>query len=362
MSRSRFSIATFNVKNLVNPETNYYQRPDGSWNRYSAAAFARKIDWLAEQLVRMDADHVFLQEVFHAEALQRLADRHAEIVAERGLRQEPYGAVHFFPNDRSAPDDPGPGLAYLGRRPILSQRKVQDLSADPIRFGAELGFEYSLTATSRPIAIVEIDLGGGQRGVVLNAHLKSKRPLLAEGSPASEPESLLFLDRAKGAIASLVLRAGEALAFRRELLSLLRGGTLPVFAVGDLNDEGGAVTTEVIHGEAPWRHEAIEVKRAFWDVEMYSAARAHLRRSETSDFTTHIFNGHHGTIDHIFFSQEFYYRNRGPSRIGDLDYVGVFNDHLVDRDMPGAPRAGDASDHGQLVAHFSFEVPDPPQP
>lgn len=362
MARNRFSLATFNVKNLVNAETNYYQRPDGSWNRYSATAFARKIDWLAEQLVRMSADHVFVQEVFHAEALQRLADRHAEIVAARNLPQAPYGEVLFFPNDRSAPDDPGPGLGYLGRKPVLSHRKVQDLSADPIRFGAELGFEYTLQSTSRPIAIVEIDLGAGRSGVVLNAHLKSKRQLLAEGSLAGEAENLLFLERAKGSIASLVLRAGEALALRREVLTLTRGSSQPVFVVGDLNDEGGAVTTEVILGEAPWRHEAIEVKRAFWDVELYSAARAHLRRSETSDFTTHIFNGHHGTIDHILLSQEFYYRNTGPSRVGDLDYVRVYNDHLVDQDMPGAPREGDASDHGQIVAFFSFEVQDGPQP
>ena len=210
------------------------------------------------------------------------------------------------------------------------------------------------SATSRPIGIVEVDLGGGQNGFILNAHLKSKRPLLPEGSLADEAENLLFLDRAKGAVGSLVLRAGEALALRREILSLARGNDTPIFVVGDLNDDGGAVTTEVVRGEVPWRHEAFEIKKGFWDVELYSAAKTHLRRSETADFTTHIHNGHASAIDHIFLSQEFYYRNH--RRLGDLDYVRAFNDHVIDSDFPGAPRARDASDHGQLVAYFSFET------
>ncbi len=353
MARQRFSIATFNVKNLVNPETNYYQKRDGTWNRYSTAEFERKISWLAQQLLDMDADHVCLQEVFHQEALQRLADHHAGLAVERGVNQPRYSEVLHFANDRSETDDPSPGLAYLGRAPVLRQRTVQDLSADPIVLGEASGVNYQLNATSRPIAMVEVGLGAGMTGWILNTHLKSKRPMLDPDSEADNPANMLFLDRAKGAVGSLVLRAGEALALRRELLALMRGNDEPVFVVGDFNDEAGAVTTEVIRGEAPWRHERnADIKRGFRDVELYSAARAHLRRSEKADFTTHVFNGHHSTIDHIFLSREFYFRNR--DRIGDLDYVRAFNDHVIDKDFPGAPRERDASDHGQLVAHFSF--------
>ena len=356
MARKRFSIATFNTRNLVKAETNFYQRPDGSWNRYSRAAFERKVDWLAGQLLRMDADHVCLQEVFHLEALQAVADRHARIVAEGGLTQVPYTSVLHFPNSTSAPDDPRPGLGYLGRTAPLAHRSLQDLSADPIELGTELGFSYRLTATSRPVAIVDIDLGDGTAGTLFNAHLKSKRPLLPEGSPADDPANLLFLERTRGEIASLVLRAGEALALRRELLATLRGNTRPVFVVGDLNDGTGAVTTQAVAGEAPWRNERDPaIKAAFWDVELYHAARVQQRRSEHSDLTTHIYNGEYGTLDHIFFSQEFYYRN--PSAIGDLDYVQIFNDHLVDDSAPGVRRNRDASDHGQIVARFSLREP-----
>lgn len=361
MARQRFSIATFNVKNLISAGRNYYRKPDGSWNRYSDTAYARKLTWLAGQLVEMDADHVCLQEVFDVEALQDLATRHAEIAALRGLRQDPYTEVIHFPNDRGVPDVPSPGLGYLGRKPVLGTRRVQDLTEDPIILGDAGGLSYSLTATSRPLAFVDIDLGAGQQGTLVNMHLKSKRPLLDAGDPAAVEENLLFLDRAKGAVGSLILRAGEALAARRELLALMRDSTRPVFVAGDLNDGAEAVTTEVLRGEAPWRFERnFAVKRGFWDVELYSAAQIHLRRSEKSDFTTHIYNGHHGTIDHIFLSQEFYYRN--TKRLGDLDYMRAFNDHVVDGDFLGAPYESDASDHGQLVAYFSFEPPEAPAP
>lgn len=357
MGRQRFSIATFNVRNLVNAETNYYQKKDGSWNRYSQTAFDRKIDWLANQLIAMDADHVCLQEVFHLAALQKLADRYHELVIARGIEQAPYTEVIHFGNDRGTAADPSPGLAYLGRQPVVQSREVQDLSADPITLGDEFGLNYSLSATSRPLTMVQVDLGGGVTGWIVNAHLKSKRPLLDRDSPADEPKNMLFLERAKGAIGSLILRAGEALALRRELLDMMRENDVPVFVVGDFNDDGSAVTTEVIRGEAPWRHESDKaIKRGFWDVELYSAAKVHLRRSEKADFTTHIFNGHHGMIDHIFLSEQFYYRNR--ERLGDLDYVRAFNDHVIDKDFRGAPREDNASDHGQLVAYFSFETPD----
>ena len=202
------------------------------------------------------------------------------------------------------PEDPNPGLGYLGRTAAINQRSVQDISENPITLGDDFGLDYNLLAIGRSIAIVEVDLGAGVSGYIVNSHLKSKWPMLAEDSPANVASNFLFLDRAKGSIGSLVLRAGEALALRREILAITCESTTPVFVVGDLNDEGGAVTSEVVAGEAPWRFEPdFEVKKGFWDVELYSAARAHLRRSEHSDFTTHIFNGHNGTIDHIFLSQ-----------------------------------------------------------
>lgn len=354
MDKKSFSVASFNVRNLVNAKTNYYQnKKTGKWKSYSQGAFDRKVAWLAEQLYRMDTDFVCLQEVFHVEALQAVVDAHAQLVAERKSRQQIYLDIRFAANDRSKEQDPSPGLAFISKRPILDEIILQDFSDRPIQVEGDDGFSYQLTRASRPFHKLKVDLGHGIVGWIVNAHLKSKRPQLDEGSDAQDESNALFLERSFGVFRSLALRAGEALALRRELLELMTGSNTPVIAVGDLNDEIGAVSTNLVSGEAPYKNLEPDVKKLFWDVELYSAARTHLRRSEHASFFTHIYNGHYSTIDHIFFSQEFYYRS--GARIGDLSYVECLNDHITDDSIRGAPGLGDASDHGQLVAKFSFK-------
>ena len=201
--------------------------------------------------------------------------------------------------------------------------------------------------------VAKVDLGKEVQGWLFNAHLKSKRPKYPDGSTAGSERTFQFYERAEGSFRSLALRAGEALALRREILRRLEGSDEPVIVAGDLNDEIGAVTTEMVAGEAPWRGWGLATKKRYWDVEMYSAVRSHLRRTEHSSIYTHIFNGHYGTIDHVYVSQEFYYRN--PTRIGDINFVQSFNDHLTDDSIRGAPSLGPASDHGQVAVRLSID-------
>ncbi len=352
MTRTYVKIASFNVRNLVLPGVKYYGN-----NSYSNAAYRRKLTWLAEQLIRMDADVVCLQEVFHAEAVDALVARYHALIKERlsSRRQESARYVDHWTvaNMDATAARPQPGLAVLSRSPLLDRLKVQDLKKNPIEIEPSMGFSYRLDKLSRPLMAIKVDLGQGVDGWVYNAHLKSKRPLHPENSTAEEEENLDFYGRAQGTFRSLALRAGEALALRRLILEHLTGSDTPVIVAGDLNDEVGAVTTEMVAGEMPFRGWDYDVKRGFWDVEMYSAVRSHMRRTEHASIHTHVYNGHYGTIDHILVSQEFYYRN--PLRVGDINYVQVFNDHLTDNSITGAPSLGDASDHGQVVVRLSIE-------
>lgn len=52
MARTRFSVATCNLFNLNRPGLPMYRDPDG-WDQ---AAYDRKIQWLAAQIRRIDAD------------------------------------------------------------------------------------------------------------------------------------------------------------------------------------------------------------------------------------------------------------------------------------------------------------------
>ncbi|MEM6307570.1 MAG: alpha-1,4 polygalactosaminidase, partial [Pseudomonadota bacterium] len=54
-----FSIGSFNVKNLIGPDQEYYQ-----FEQYTPEEYHWKEDWLSEQLMTMDADIVCFQEIF----------------------------------------------------------------------------------------------------------------------------------------------------------------------------------------------------------------------------------------------------------------------------------------------------------
>lgn len=353
MARRYFKVATFNVRNLISAGVTYY-----TTNRYSQAAYDSKVDWLAEQLYRMDADIVCLQECFDEAPLVDLQARYRAIVEDRLSRtkasQSRYRHLWHLPNLDSTDDFPLPGLAILSRSAISEQVAIQDIADDPIEIQPDDGLAYSLSKLSRPLQVARIELPEGVSGWFFNAHLKSKRPKYPTGSLAAEEENYLFFERSQGSFRSLALRAGEALALRRAVLDKLIGTDDPVFVLGDLNDETGAVTTEMITGEMPFRAWGVDVKRRYWDVELYSAVRTHLRRTEHSSIHTHIFNGHYGTLDHVLISQEFYFRN--PGRIGDVHFVEVFNDHLIDDSVQGAPSRGEESDHGQVVVRCSIDT------
>ena len=353
MARRYFKVATFNVRNLISAGVTYYNT-----NRYSEAAYDRKVDWLAEQLYRMDADVVCLQETFDEAPLVDVMARYRVLVEARESRAKAnrsrYKHLWHLPNIDTTDDFPLPGLAILSRNKIHEQVAIQDIADDPIEIEPDDGLAYSLSKLSRPLQAARIELPEGVSGWFFNAHLKSKRPKYPRGSRAGQEQNFQFYERAQGNFRSLALRAGEALALRRAVLDKLVGSDAPVFVLGDLNDEMGAVTTEMVTGEMPFRAWSFDVKQRYWDVELYSAVRSHLRRTEESSIYTHIFNGHYGTLDHVLISQEFYFRN--PGRIGDVHFVEVFNDHLIDNSVVGAPSQGEASDHGQVVVRCSIDT------
>ena len=54
------NIGTFNLLNLVNPNTRYYGK-----RIYSDSDFEKKVAWQAAQIDKMKADIIGFQEVFH---------------------------------------------------------------------------------------------------------------------------------------------------------------------------------------------------------------------------------------------------------------------------------------------------------
>jgi len=184
-------------------------------------------------------------------------------------------------------------------------------------------------------------MGNGHNAAIFVAHLKSKRPLV-DKDKRHDP-----IERAIGKARSLIVRASEAAAFRSLLVHEMQHTQRPVIVLGDLNDTVHAVTSEIVAGTPPWRRMSLDDKRPLWDVLLYSTYDIQARNSYQNVSYSHIHNGHYDTLDHILVSQEFYKHNR--RRIGEVEYLHFFNDHLVDDTLSHERCSRIASDHGQVV-------------
>ena len=65
-----FTIASFNVKNLIGPDQEYYR-----FQRYTPEEYAWKLDWIAEQVQTLNADIICFQEIFEESALRDVIDQ-----------------------------------------------------------------------------------------------------------------------------------------------------------------------------------------------------------------------------------------------------------------------------------------------
>lgn len=383
-----FSVGSFNVKNLIGPRKEYYE-----YEEFTDEEYAWKKDWLADQLLDMDADIVGFQEIFEEAALR-------EVVAEtdaRGLAlnaqtqpdgSKPYrrrqifknikyndygdATLFFAPNiNDGAPGERRPGLAMLSRFGFVGTPEIiQDLGAgEEISFG-DAG-SYRLDRLSRPIIKARVPIGD-QIVTVFNCHLKSK---LGHFLPddQGDPADLLRYDapgRALGSLRSALRRMAEAWVLRREIVRALAAGG-PVITMGDYNDSEYAVSSEIIAGENAFknyswmrRHDAKhrndrykraendQIQEAIASMKMHSAERLFVRKSLRDLVYTSAFGGVFESIDQILLSRHFTPEWAGA--IGEMEYFTALNDHISDGSHPHAPHNKLASDHGQIIAHMKL--------
>ncbi|MEO0829085.1 MAG: endonuclease/exonuclease/phosphatase family protein [Pseudomonadota bacterium] len=387
---SGMTVASFNVKNLIGADQEYYR-----FESYTPEEYAWKRAWLADQLVTLDADLVGFQEIFEEDALRDViaeADARGEALNEdvipdprkrysrkaifRKLAYGPYrdAALVFAPNaNDGAPGSRRPGLALLSRNGIVGDPEIIQVLDDPVEIpfpslgGEESAGSYRLRRTSRPILKARVPFGE-HVVTVFNCHLKSK---LGEHMPGGEEGNLLAYDpvgRALGSLRSAVRRMAEAWVLRRAVVAELDAGN-PVIVMGDMNDAESAVSSEIITGEVPFknyawmrRHDAKRANDRYSDDEneaiqaaisskrLVSAEKLFVRKSLRDMVYTTSFGGVFESIDQILLSPHF--QPDWPDRIAEMDYFSALNDHLTDGSHPEAPYNKLASDHGQIMAHL----------
>lgn len=394
-----FTIASFNVKNLIGADSEYYK-----FQKYTPEEYAWKKDWLADQLLTMDADIVGFQEIFEEEPLRdvvsetnaRACELNDAVVPDatkkyrkkaifRKLASDGYQGADlvFAPNtaDSGEPGQRRPGVAILSRHEIVSHEIIQDLKEPlTIAFPKLRGMEgdggsYTLERVSRPILKARIRIGE-QVVTVFNCHLKSKLGefVTPAGAPFPDEADLTRYDpigRALGGLRSAVRRMAEAYVLRREIVEEIRAG-YPVMALGDFNDGEHAVSSEIISGEVPFknyawmlRHDAehggdrysreedTQIRGGIEAVHLASAEALFVRKSLRDMVYTAAFGGNFESIDQIYLSRHFHPDNEDA--IGEMTYFSCLNDHITDGSHPEAPYNKLASDHGQIIAHMRLK-------
>ena len=399
----QFSIASFNVKNLIGPDREYYR-----FQSYTPEEYAWKRDWMAAQLVDLDADVIGFQEIFEEEALADVVSEasararvlnhavipdkgkayHRKVIFDKlGVTPWDDAALAFAPNaaDAGVAGERRPGLAVLSRLGFAGKPEViQDL-AEPVTIpfqplrGMDSALDsgsFTLHRLSRPILKVRIPVGD-ETVTLFNCHLKSKlgEYITPPGAGFAPQEDLTRYDpvgRALGSMRAAVRRMAEAWVLRREIVAELNAGN-PVVALGDFNDGEHAVSSEIISGEVPFknyswmlRHDAESysdrysaqehkaISRAVVAARLYSAEKLFVRKSLRDMVYTSAFGGVYESIDQILLSRHFHPDN--PDRLADMEYFSVLNDHITDGSHPEAPYNKLASDHGQIKAHLRLRA------
>jgi len=314
-------IATFNTMNLAQPDRETYPG-----ERLSMATYEKKVEWTAGLLGEVDADFIGFQEVFHKKALE-------EVLAKTGRYEN---AVIDLA------DETGnlPRVGFASRLPV---QKVEIIRDFPVEARLDVAGQFvPFHSFHRPVLKVEVELPGGRPAVILVVHLKSKRPMVDEGRDRRDPWEM-----ARGQARALVFRACEAAALRSIVLHEIRHSETPLILLGDLNDSTHAVTSDILQGDHPQSYYPPEVKKKLWDILLYSCGDLQVRKSYKDVYYTHLHDSHYESLDHIFVSQEFVREN--PRHIAAVEYMRLYNDHLLDPALTDEMPRPWVSDHGAVV-------------
>ncbi len=329
-----FKIASFNCFNLVRPGVLYYNKP-----AYSEEEYREKRDWSAQLLERTQADLVGFQEVFHEEALKDLVARvptltGGTVVALGANREENEiaGTTNpAMPRARMPKVGLATTLEVLETAEIKSFPSSTDLrfpDVDPVT-GEETLVELPLRSFQRPVLKARVMLPNRLAATVFVAHLKSKRLTLldAQSEDTDNP-----LQKALGAVRSLVIRAAEAAALRSLVLEVVddtdskRGE--PVILLGGLNDSDTAISTQVVCGGRPWTFAPFLQRKHIWDTFLYNVHGPQAEQTLSGPPYSLIHDGQYEVLDHIMLSHDFHWLYR--DNIGSFQNAHIFNDHLVD--------------------------------
>ena len=317
-------FATFNVCNLALPGMTFYadQPP------YSEAEYEAKITWIAQQLDRLDADVIGLQEIFSQAALRDVLARTQHYRDAHHVGEDPDPQAEKFT----------PSVALISRLPVAPGAGI--IAELPDNLSIDIpGVAHPMRRFTRPVLHAQIQVSPS---LVIDAyvcHLKSKLPDYLQDA---DNQTRLSDLSGMAMLRSLIRRGTDALGLRTLLTRRLRSTRRPIIVMGDFNDVADAISTRMVMGLG--RYDAADEETI--DDRLFESYRIQSRRDPLRDVGyTHIHDGSFETIDHILVSAAF--NPELPGAIGEVLDVRYLNDHMIFRQPQ-------ASDHGIVLARIAL--------
>ncbi|MES2025938.1 MAG: endonuclease/exonuclease/phosphatase family protein [Pseudomonadota bacterium] len=310
-------FATFNVCNLALPGMKFYE----DQIPYSAEEYDAKITWIAQQLDRLDADVIGLQEIFSQATL-------TDVLAKT---QKYQNAHHIGFDPEASADHLTPSVALISRLPVAAGATTY--TQLPNHLAIDLpGVSHPVTHFTRPILHAQIEVSPELLVHVFVCHLKSKLPDYRNDINDDHPDQTGI-----AILRSLIRRGTDALGLRYLLSDLKKGKRTPVIVMGDFNDVADAIPTQMVMGLGKYPLNGV-------DDRLFESYRIQSRRDPLRDVGyTHIHDSSYETIDHILVSEEF--NPTSHAAIGEVVEVIYLNDHMT-------LRQAHESDHGLVLVRI----------
>lgn len=310
-------FATFNVCNLALPGMKFYE----DQIPYSAEEYDAKITWIAQQLDRLDADVIGLQEIFSQATL-------TDVLAKT---QKYQNAHHIGFDPEASADHLTPSVALISRLPVAAGATTY--TQLPNHLAIDLpGVSHPVTHFTRPILHAQIEVSPELLVHVFVCHLKSKLPDYRNDINDDHPDQTGI-----AILRSLIRRGTDALGLRYLLSDLKKGKRAPVIVMGDFNDVADAIPTQMVMGLGKYPLNGV-------DDRLFESYRIQSRRDPLRDVGyTHIHDSSYETIDHILVSEEF--NPTSHAAIGEVVEVIYLNDHMT-------LRQAHESDHGLVLVRI----------
>lgn len=338
MNLKEFSIATFNLYNLNEPNLPVY-----SGAGWSPAEYDLKIAWTARQLKTLKSDIFGFQELWHSASLVRALDA-------AGLTDE---------YDRLVPPNTNGNqivCAAIVRKGLL-RSEPEWISDFPEKFVLQSGgddpqtpaINVNIRGFSRPVLHFTIKPRvKGPEVHVYVCHFKSKAPTKVLQEPWFKSAKAIYGKHATtlGAALSTIRRTAEAAALRYLLTEKMKGNDTPVIVLGDINDGQQSNTANILTDQPRY---LVGDSVGGGDIALYTAQTLQEYRDTRDVYYTYVHQDMRESLDHILVSQEFY--DNSHKRIWLFDGMAVNNDHLNFDNH----KADGTNDHGIIRAVFKYK-------